>query len=215
MESSARESLVTAARHLNRSGLNQGRSGNISVRQGTEILITASGTSFDDLTAGQVVMTDLQGRWSGELKPSSELSFHCAVYRERPDIAAVVHLHSPWATSLACMHRPIPAFHYMVAVAGGEDIPCVPYATFGTDELARHVAQGLRDRNACLLANHGQIAAGSSLRAALELAAEVENLSRCYGQILGMGEPVLLSREQMADVLAKFSDYGRPQSARD
>ncbi|MGM0633061.1 MAG: class II aldolase/adducin family protein [Pseudomonadota bacterium] len=212
MQTSTPEALVASARQLNRTGLNQGRSGNLSVRHGSGLLITASGTSFDEITVNDVVETDLQGHWSGALKPSSELSFHCGIYRNRPDVGAVVHLHSPWATSLACMHRAIPAFHYMVAVAGGEDIPCVPYATFGTDALAAHVTDGLRERQACLLANHGQIAVGGDLGAAMELAAEVENLARCYGQILGMGEPVLLSREQMAEVLEKFGGYGKPQA---
>lgn len=206
-----RHALVRAARQLNLSGLNQGRSGNISVRIDRGLLITASGTSFDHITKEELVETDLQGRWGGPLEPSSELSFHSAVYRLRPDIRAIVHVHSCWATALACMHRHIPPFHYMVAVAGGEDIPCIPYATFGTDELAGLVAEGLRDRNACLMANHGQIAAGKSLEAAMELAAEVENLARCYGQILGMGEPVLLDRQQMSEVIRRFGSYGNRQ----
>lgn len=207
-----RRALAGAARQLNRDGLNQGRSGNISIRSKTGLLITASGSSFDDITEDDLVETDPRGRWTGNLKPSSELSFHCAAYRSRPDIRAVVHVHSCWATALACMHRRIPPFHYMVAVAGGDDIPCIPYATFGTEQLADLVAEGLRERNACLLANHGQIAVGESLETAMELAAEVENLARCYGQTLSMGEPVLLDPRQMAEVIERFSRYGRAQN---
>lgn len=212
MKNDSADSIVEAARRLNRAGLNQGRSGNISVREADQILITASGSSFSDMGPGEVVTTDLSGHWEGALRPSSELSFHCAVYKTRPDARAVVHVHSPWATSLACMHRPIPAFHYMVAVAGGDDIPCVPYATFGTGALAEAVAGGVLHRNACLMANHGQIALGATLEEALELAAEVENLARCYGQILAVGEPVLLDSGQMAEVLERFGHYGKQQS---
>lgn len=212
MKTDSAESIIKAARHLDRAGLNHGRSGNLSIREADSLLITASGCRFDDLSRDDLVETDLSGRWAGAIRPSSELSFHCAVYRTRPDARAVVHVHSPWATSLACMHRPIPAFHYMVAVAGGEDIPCVPYATFGSEELADAVAGGVRHRNACLMANHGQIALGASMEEALELAEAVENLARCYGQILGIGEPVLLDREQMARVLDRFASYGKQQS---
>lgn len=201
--------VMETARALNRTGLNQGRSGNVSVRSGDGLLITASGAHFDSITGDDVVFCDLQGGWEGTRKPSSELSFHAAIYRERPDAGAVVHVHSPWATSLACMHCHIPAYHYMIAVAGGVDIPCVPYATFGSEALAEHVTMGLRERDACLLANHGQIAVGSSADSALELAAEVENLARGYAQILAMGEPVLLDDREMGEVLVKFRSYHR------
>ncbi len=201
--------VMETARALNRTGLNQGRSGNVSVRSGDGLLITASGVHFDSITDDDVVFCDLQGDWEGARKPSSELSFHSAIYRERPDAGAVVHVHSPWATSLACMHRHIPAYHYMIAVAGGVDIPCVSYATFGSEALAQHVTMGLRERDACLLANHGQIALGASADSALELAAEVENLARGYAQILAMGEPVLLNDREMEEVLVKFRSYHR------
>ena len=204
---SLRQALVDAAAYMNRCGINQGRSGNLSVRVNDTVLITASGCHFDKITTDDIVETSLSGEWSGPRPPSSELSFHTAIYRSRPEIRAVVHLHSPWATSLACMHRSIPAFHYMVAAAGGCDIPCAPYATFGTEALASSITPALRERDACLIANHGQIAIGKDLAAALELAVEVESLARCYGQILSMGEPVLLTGEQMAAALERFRTY--------
>ncbi|WP_228151203.1 class II aldolase/adducin family protein [Tamilnaduibacter salinus] len=210
-----RNTLVETARAMNRKGLNQGRSGNVSVRYGDGMLITASGCHFDEITPEHVVATDLDGHYQGPLKPSSERSFHAAIYRQRPDAQAVVHVHSPWATTLASLRRAIPAFHYMVAVAGGKDIPCTPYATFGTDELADHIANAVRDRDACLMANHGQIALAGSLDAALDLAMEVENLARCYAQALTVGEPVLLSDDEMDAVLDKFGSYRENAQASD
>ncbi|MFO7786981.1 MAG: class II aldolase/adducin family protein [Halospina sp.] len=201
--------LVATAREMNATGLNQGRSGNVSARCGDGMLITASGCHFDDISPEHLVETDLDGHWRGPLKPSSEASFHAAIYRQRPDAGAVIHVHSPWALTLACLHRRIPPFHYMVAVAGGTDIPCVPYATFGTEALAEQVAAGLSERDACLMANHGQVALAETPEAALELAREVEHLARCYGQLLPIGEPVLLDDDQMAEVLGRFSSYRR------
>lgn len=201
------ETLAHTAREMNRKGLNQGRSGNVSARFGDGLLITASGSHFDEITPEHIVATDFSGRYQGALKPSSELSFHAAIYQQRPDARAVVHVHSPWATTLACMHRSIPPFHYMVAVAGGRDIPCVPYATFGTTELGEHITRALEHRDACLMANHGMVALGGSVAAALELALEVEVLARCYGQILSMGEPVLLDEKQMDEVIQRFHGY--------
>ncbi len=209
-----RETLVHVAREMNRKGLNQGRSGNASARFGNNaMLITASGCHFDRIGPAEIVKTDLDGNWTGPLKPSSEYSFHAAIYRQRPDARAVIHVHSPWATTLACMRRAIPAFHYMVAVAGGRDIPCTPYATFGTDALAGHVAQALSSRDACLMANHGQVALGDSPEAALELALEVELLARCYGQTLTLGEPVLLDDAEMDEVLERLRGYRRNAQA--
>lgn len=202
-----REALVHTAMEMNRKGLNQGRSGNVSARFEEGMLITASGCHFDEITPEHIVETDLDGHYRGPLKPSSERSFHAAIYRHRPDAGAVVHVHSPWATTIACMRRPIPAFHYMVAVAGGKDIPCVPYATFGTDELARHVGNAMANRDACLMANHGQVTLANSVPAALDLAMEVELLARCYGQALSIGEPSILDDGQMDEVLNRFQSY--------
>lgn len=193
-------------------GLNQGRSGNISVRvpgggNVSSMLITASGARLDTLDSEQLVTMGIDGQWQGQTPPSSEWHFHAAIYRKRPDANAVIHVHSPWATTLACLHRSIPQFHYMVAAAGGSDIPCIPYETFGTEALANLVADALVDRDACLMANHGQIALGDSIEAALELAMEVEHLARCYGQALAVGEPVLLTDGQMAAAIERFSTY--------
>lgn len=201
--------LADTARAMNRKQLNQGRSGNLSARCGERMLITASGCHFDTITPEQIVECDFEGHSADRLKPSSERSFHAAIYRQRPDAGAVIHVHSPWATTLACLRRPIPAFHYMVAVAGGNDIPCVPYATFGTDELAEFVAEGVAERDACLMANHGMVTLADSPEAALELAVEVEHLARCYCQALSLGEPALLTQEDMDAVLERFGSYRR------
>ncbi len=209
------QAVVDTARGMNRQGLNQGRSGNVSARQGQGMLISASGCDFDTMSTEHVVTCDLDGHYEGSLKPSSEWGFHAAIYRQRPDARAVVHVHSPWTTSLACLNKPVPAFHYMVAVAGGTDIPCVPYATFGTAELAQNIQAGIAERDACLIANHGQVALADSLDAALELAREVELLARCYMQALNVGEPVLLTEEQMSEVLEKFHGYRRNAQASD
>jgi L-fuculose-phosphate aldolase len=141
--------------------------------------------------------------------PSSEWQFHLAAYAARPDRHAIVHTHSLHATVLACAHRSIPAFHYMVAVAGGPDIPLVPYATFGTEALARHVAAGLATRDACLMANHGQIAIAATPAAALDLAAEVETLAEAYVKVLAVGAPHILPADEMARVLVRFRTYGQ------
>jgi ribulose-5-phosphate 4-epimerase/fuculose-1-phosphate aldolase len=209
-ERPVREAIVAAARQMQTSGLSPGRSGNVSVRWKKGMLITASGIRPDDLDAEtDVVFVDGAGDCSGGKKPSSEWRFHKAIYMARPDVNAVVHCHSRFATALACAHLPIPAFHYMVAKAGGADIPLAPYATFGTDELAKHAAAALAARKACLLANHGQIAIGETLGDALELAEEVEVLAAQYAAARSIGEPVLLSAEEMARNVEKFKTYGK------
>ncbi len=208
-EGALRAAVVETAKRMSASGLSFGRSGNVSARYDGGMLITPSGAAYDTLTPEDIVYMDANGTPSGG-KPSSEWRFHQAAYKARPDAGAVVHCHSRSAVALACAHRPIPAFHYMVAVAGGTDIPVAPYATFGTEELAAHVAEALRDRKACLLANHGQIAAAGDLEAALELAGEVENLAAQYLEVLKLGEVHLLDDAQMAEVLARFETYGKP-----
>lgn len=155
---------------------------------------------------------DLEGGWRGPLKPSSEWRIHRDLYRARPEVAAVVHAHSPHAVSLACLRKPIPAFHYMVAAAGGRDIPCAGYATFGTEALSQNVLAALAGRRACLMANHGQVAIGHGLEEALRLAEIVEELSAQYWRACLMGEPVLLSEAEMEEVLARFADYGQRQA---
>jgi ribulose-5-phosphate 4-epimerase/fuculose-1-phosphate aldolase len=176
------------------------------------MLITPTGMAYDIIRPRDIVFIDSKGAVPGKRtrKPSSEWRFHLSAYRARPDIGAVVHTHSLHATVLACAHKSIPAFHYMVAVAGGNDIPLVPYDTFGTQELADHVAKGLAGRNACLMANHGQIAVGADLGAALELAHEIEALAEQYAKLLVLGgEPHILPDAEMALVLERFKSYGQ------
>ncbi len=210
-EREARRAVVETALAMSRSGLSPGRSGNVSCRWKTGMLITPTGTAYDEIGARDIVYVDGKGEVPDKKskKPSSEWRFHLAAYRARPDVNAAVHTHSLHATVLACAGKPIPAFHYMVAVAGGSDIPLVPYDTFGTKELARHVAKGLFHRNACLMANHGQIAVGATLDAALELAREVEVLATQYCKVLTLGEPILLPADEMARVHKRFKNYGQ------
>lgn len=210
VERAVRQEVIDTAVAMGRRGLSPGRSGNVSCRHGDGMLITPTGLAYEGLEPEDVVLVAADGSVpSGQLKPSSEWRFHLSVYAARPDLMALVHTHSLHATVLACVRRPIPAFHYMVAVAGGSDIPLVPYATFGTEELARHVAAGMAERNACLMANHGAMAGGTDLAAALELAAEVEVLAEQYVKVLLLGEPHLLSAEEMRAVLRRFATYGQ------
>lgn len=209
-EASLRKAIVAAARTMSARGLSPGRSGNISVRWRDGMLITPTALAYDVMTSDDIVFVSDDGTWSGsDRAPSSEWRFHQAAYRQRADRHGVVHSHSLNATALACAHKHIPAFHYMVAVAGGKDIPCVPYATFGTEDLARYVADGLTQRDACLMANHGQIAIGPTLDAALELAFEVETLAAQYVAVLGLGAVHLLSDDEMTDMVERFESYGK------
>jgi L-fuculose-phosphate aldolase len=209
-EVALRAAVLATARTMSARGLSPGRSGNVSARFADGMLITPSGLPYDETTVADIVQVDGLGRVAnGQRKPSSEWQFHLAAYRARPDRHAVLHSHSMHATVLACAHKPIPAFHYMVAVAGGSDVPLVPYATFGTDELAAHVAHGLTNRDACLMANHGQIAIGATLSAALELASEIETLAEQYIKVLALGAVHLLPADEMTRVLDRFRSYGQ------
>jgi L-fuculose-phosphate aldolase len=209
-EAAARQAVIDTALAMSRRGLSPGRSGNVSCRWNEGMLITPSGLAYDAIAPQDVVFVGADGAWApAGRRPSSEWRFHLSAYRARPDMHAVVHTHSLHAVVLACARRPIPAFHYMVAIAGATDIPCVPYATFGTEELAAHVANGLAQRNACLMANHGQIALGATLAAALELAAEVEILAEQYYKVLTLGQAHVLSDAEMAKVLERFKSYGQ------
>lgn len=209
-EEQVRADVVATARAMSASGLSPGRSGNVSARFSEGMLITPSGLAYDAMEAGDIVFVDGNGFVApGQRAPSTEWHFHLAAYRARPDMNALVHTHSLHATVLACAGRSIPAFHYMVACAGGSDIPLVPYATFGTAELAEYVAAGLASRKACLMAHHGQVAMGTSLDAAHELAHEVEVLAEQYLKVLALGPAKLLPDEEMAVVLEKFKTYGR------
>ncbi len=213
-EMALREAVITTALTMSRSGLSPGRSGNVSCRFEDGMLVTPSGLAYETLTPREIVFVAANGMAEKDAPlPSSEWRFHLAAYAARPDMHAVVHTHSLNATALACAGRSIPAFHYMVALAGGNDIPLVPYATFGTADLARHVADGLSRRAACLMANHGQIAVGVSLDAALELALEVEALAAQYIKVLLLGEPVLLADDEMERMVERFRAYGRNAQA--
>jgi len=198
-------------RALGDAGLNTGSAGNASCRGAAgHFWITPSGVPVDALSAESIVEMSLEGRpVNAACTPSSEWRMHRDIYRERPEITAIVHTHSCYATALACLGREIPAFHYMVAVAGGASIRCAPYATFGTQALSDAAVDALRDRSACLLANHGVLALGSSPARAAALALEVEQLAKQYCIALQSGVPVLLNEEQMHEVLEKFRTYGQ------
>jgi L-fuculose-phosphate aldolase len=212
-----RKEVIATALAMNAAGINRGKSGNVSVRWRVNdfdgFLVTPTGVPYDQTTPEQVVAMTLAGEVRGTMRPSSEWRFHRDIYAARDDAQAIVHTHAPFATTLACMHRGIPPFHYMVAVAGGRDIRCAPYATFGTQELSDHAVAALAGRRACLLANHGMIATGGSLEQALALAVEVESLAEMYWRALQIGEPAPLPDAEMDAVLQKFATYGQPQRA--
>jgi L-fuculose-phosphate aldolase len=204
-----RRMLIQCARKLTETGLTRNTSGNLSHRVEGGMLVTPSGMDYAKLDPDDIVLVDHEGAAHGRRLPSSEWRFHQDILRSRPEIEIVLHAHSPFATSIACLRQGIPAFHYMVAVAGGHDIRCGPYATFGTPELSRHAVLALDGRKACLLANHGMIVLGSTFEAALKLAIEVETLAEMYWRARQIGEPVILDDVEMIRVLEKFRDYGK------
>lgn len=208
----ASQALIDTALQLQVLGLSAARSGNVSCRYQAGMLITPSGVAYAELEAKDVVFCDCDGQLlnGSAYLPSSEWHFHAEIYRHKPWVNAVVHTHSDHATALACQDMPIPAFHYMVAAAGGVDIPVAPYEIFGSQALSDQVIKTLAQRKACLLSHHGVVACGKSLLAALELAQEVESLAKQYQLVLALGEPKLLSEEQMQAVLEKFKTYGQP-----
>jgi L-fuculose-phosphate aldolase len=202
--------IIATAREMNALDINRGKSGNVSARIDSGFLITPSALPYDETKPEDVVSVDFGGKATGRRKPSSEWRFHRDIYAARQEVRAIVHAHSPFATALACLNRDIPAFHYMVAVAGGSDIRCAPYSTFGTQALSDHAVAALAGRKACLLSHHGMIALGASLAAALALAVEVETLAGMYCRVLAIGEPALLGEEEMHAVVDKFAAYNRP-----
>ena len=216
-ETELRGQGVAAMRRFDALGLNRGSTGNLSLRCERAgrpgMLITPTGMGADELGAEDMVWLGKDGTLHGAWQPSSEWHFHAAVYAARPDLSAVVHAHSVHATALACLNRPLPAFHYMVAVAGGDSVPCTPYHLFGTEALSRAVAAALVDRNACLMANHGLVAAGATLAQAVKVALEIESLCETYLKALAVGEPVLLDAAQMAAVIERFRRYGKTAAA--
>ena len=207
-----RQQVVDTVRQMNGLGINQGTSGNASVRIGDSMLITPSGMPYEAMSPEDVVQVRLaDGEYQARdgLTPSSEWRFHRDILAARHDLHAIVHTHGRAATTLACLHLEIPAFHYMVAMAGGDSIRCAPYALFGTQALSDHALKALEGRKACLLANHGMIACEASLGKALALAVEVETLADTYWRCLQITRPAVLSPTQMADVLEKFQTYGQ------
>src|ERR1700677_1055616 len=205
-----RTALIAGCRDLARLGLTHGTSGNISLRRDERrFFISPTGTPYDRLEPDDIPLLDFDGRWFGRRCPSSEWRFHRDIFKSRDDVGAIVHTHSRSATALACTGRGIPAFHYMVAVAGGPDIRCAPYHTFGTQALSDAAVAALEGRRACLLANHGVITVGAALPAALALAGEVENLAAQYCMALALGKVRILDETEMSRVLEKFRIYGK------
>ena len=204
-ENQLRGELARVAKKLDAQGLNRGSSGNLSVRLGDGMLITPSGMGAEGLNAEDLVFVDGQGKAQGRHKPSSEWLFHRDIYAARPEFGAVIHTHSVAATTLACMRRDIPPFHYMILMAGGDSIRCSGYATFGTQALSDAVLAAMQDRRACLMANHGMIAAGKNLADAFKLAVEVETLAEQYLRALQAGGPVLLTDDELRDAQRQFA----------
>ena len=208
MTDALRKQLINTALAMNASGINQGSSGNLSVRCESGMLITPSGMNYASLAIGDIVWMDFDGKATGPRKPSSEWRFHADIYRRRLEANAILHAHPVSCSALACLGMDIPAFHYMVAVAGGNTIRCAEYATFGTSELSDYVLKALEGRKACLMAHHGLTCFEKDLPRALALAIEVEHLATVYSRILAISEADVLSNSEMDAVLKKFSSYG-------
>lgn len=218
-ERSLRERVIAVARGMNAAGINRAKAGNVSARwragRFDGFLITPTGVPYERLEPSDISAVGLDGGIGGGLAPSSEWPFHRAIYLAHADAGAIVHTHAPFCTALACLGRGIPPFHYMVAVAGGRDIRCAPYATYGTQALADAAVRALDGRRACLLANHGMIAFAGDLDRALQLAIEVESLAEAYWRAIQVGEPALLDDDEMARVAAKLASYGQSRDARE
>jgi L-fuculose-phosphate aldolase len=205
---SLRRQIIETARRMNAIGINQGKSGNVSTRVGKSgFLITPSALAYAKMRAEDIVEVRFNGALQGKRRASTEWRLHRDVYAKRSDVGAIIHAHSIYATTLACLRRDIPAVHYMVAAAGGASIRCAPYATVGTQELSDRAVAALNGRKACLLANHGMVVVGSTLEDVLDLAVEVETLAAMFWRALQIEEPEILSDAEMATVLAKFADY--------
>jgi L-fuculose-phosphate aldolase len=209
MNQNLRESLVETARQMNRQGINTGRSGNLSTRIEGGMLVTPSGVAYETMSPEDIVPVEGDGEgqvFTGtNLRPSSEWRFHRDIYAHRPDLQAIVHAHPVYCTTLSCLRREIPAFHYEVALAGGNNIRCAPYATFGTQDLSDSVVDAMQDRSACLIENHGVVCAAGTIEDALALAVDMEFLARTYYQCLTVGKPHILSDEEMNRVAELFA----------
>ncbi len=214
---SLRSALIEHAQRMAPAQLNRGSAGNLSVRAvhagQSGYLITPTGMTYADLTPDDLVFIGLDGSVHGQRKPSSEWRFHHDVYASRPEAGAILHAHSPFAVTLACLRREIPPFHYMIARFGGDTLRCADYATFGTQALSDAALAALEGRCACLLANHGLLVFGSDLKHAFDLAVEAEELCEQYWRACAIGSPVLLDADEMHRVLAKFATYGQQPDA--
>jgi L-fuculose-phosphate aldolase len=212
-ERALRQSIIDTCLALDARGLNQGTSGNISLRvdpadPAAGFFLTPTSISYATMQPEDLAHVALDGTVTGRARPSSELPFHLAIMRARPDAAAIIHTHSTHATAVACLRSPIPCLHYLVTLFGGHDLRCADYATFGTDELSQNILRALAARRGTLLANHGLIVLGRDLAQALALTAEAEQLARLYLLALAAGDPVLLPPEELDRVLHKFTAYG-------
>ncbi len=202
-----RTALLDTSRRMVELGLNRGTAGNASVRCGGDILITPSALPVAEMTERDMVLLDADGKLLQGGKPSSEWRFHRDILKARPEIGGVLHMHSPFATTIACLGKDVPAVHYHIAIAGGDSIRCTPYTIFGEQNLSDLALEALRDRKACLLGNHGMIALGKNLAEALSVAHEVEYLCEIYWRTLQAGEPRILTAQQMHEVQEKFVGY--------
>ena len=206
-----RIAIIEHCRTMNATGLNQGTSGNISVRHGDRMLVTPSAVPYAEMTPEMIVSMPVDGdpkAWEGPKKPSVEWPFHRDILRGRPEIGAVVHTHAMFSTILAMARKPIPACHYMIAAFGGNDVRVCDYARYGTQELSENVLKALEGRSACLMANHGMIATGPTLEKAMWAAVELETIAKQYYHALLIGGPVILPDEEIAGVLKGFATYG-------
>lgn len=204
-----RKDVIATCLAMNAEGINQGTSGNVSVRTDEGFLITASGVPYSRMKPEHVVEMDLEGGYRGDYLPSTEWRMHLDIFRNRPEAQAIVHVHSTYATAVACLRKDIPAFHYMIGVAGGDTLRCSEYAEFGTQELSTVMLKAMEGRRGCLLANHGQICFGPNLEKALWLAGEIEALSHQYWAAMLAGKPVVLGEAEMTSVLRRFKTYGK------
>jgi L-fuculose-phosphate aldolase len=210
-EKKLRQAIIDKCLYMNAQGLNQGTSGNISARYKDHVLLTPSAIPYEEMTPDMIASIPVAGTvddWEGPLKPSTECHFHLRIMKDRPDVNAIVHMHSTYATTLAMARKSIPAAHYMIAIFGGNDVRCGGFARYGTPELSEIAIEALKGRMACLLANHGMIALGSSLDKAMWHAVELETLSKMYYLTLAIGGPVVLSPEQIIDTQAAMKGYG-------
>jgi L-fuculose-phosphate aldolase len=204
-----RKTLIDSALTMGSSGLNRGTAGNLSVRSRTDFYITPTGMPYNSLSPDDIPLMALDGSYRGRRQPSSEWRFHRDLYAERPEVGAILHAHSPFAVSLACLRRDIPPFHYMIARFGGDTVRCADYAIFGSAELSAAALKAMQGRQACLLANHGMLVAGRDLPHALALAIELEELCEQYWRTCQLGAPVLLSADEMSAVIERFQGYGQ------